>query len=285
MRYLIAFLKRYAFFFLFLLLEGIALIWVVQHHRYHRSVLSQYTNQVTGSLFMAVSNASDYFALVDINKKLQEENAALRSRLKSSFLRDDFGLKSPTDTLSFMSMDSSYTQYYVYEPVRIIHNTVHKANNYLMIDKGTKHGIEREMGLLGPDGVQGIIVNTSKHFSWAMSMLHSNIKLSAKIKKNDQMGTVSWEGAAYSKGQLSDIPAHVNVYPGDTIITSGFSNIFPEGLMVGIVDEANINSGQNMYNITFRFAEDFNSLEYGYVIKNLYRKEQQNLMEKAKINN
>ena len=282
MRYLIAFLKRHAFFFLFLLLEGIALIWVVQHHRYQRTVLSQFTNQLTGSVFMAVNNASDYFALVDINEKLQQENAQLRNRLKSSYLRGNMGLKVTHDTLSFISMDSSYTQYYVYDPVKIIHNSVHKANNYLMIDKGEKHGIKPDMGLMGPDGVQGIIVNTSKHFSWAMSMLHSNIRISAKLRKNDQMGTVSWEGKNYKEGKLSDIPAHTNVSAGDTIVTSGFSNIFPAGLMIGFVDKVDIHSGRNLYDITFRFAEDFNSLQYGYVIKNLFRNEQEKLKEETK---
>jgi len=282
MRYLIAFLKRHAFFFLFLLLEGIALIWVVQHHRYQRTVLSQFTNQLTGSVFMAVNNASDYFALVDINEKLQQENAQLRNRLKSSYLRGNMGLKVTHDTLSFISMDSSYTQYYVYDPVKIIHNSVHKANNYLMIDKGEKHGIKPDMGLVGPDGVQGIIVNTSKHFSWAMSMLHSNIRISAKLRKNDQMGSVSWEGKNYKEGKLSDIPAHTNVSAGDTIVTSGFSNIFPAGLMIGFVDKVDIHSGRNLYDITFRFAEDFNSLQYGYVIKNLFRNEQEKLKEETK---
>ena len=282
MRYLIAFLKRHAFFFLFLLLEGIALIWVVQHHRYQRTVLSQFTNQLTGSVFMAVNNASDYFALVDINEKLQQENAQLRNRLKSSYLRGNMGLKVTHDTLSFISMDSSYTQYYVYDPVKIIHNSAHKANNYLMIDKGEKHGIKPDMGLMGPDGVQGIIVNTSKHFSWAMSMLHSNIRISAKLRKNDQMGTVSWEGKNYKEGKLIDIPAHTNVSAGDTIVTSGFSNIFPAGLMIGFVDKVDIHSGRNLYDITFRFAEDFNSLQYGYVIKNLFRNEQEKLKEETK---
>lgn len=282
MRYLIAFLKRHTFFFLFLLLEGIALVWVVQHHRYQRTVLSQFTNQLTGSVFMAVNNASDYFILVDINEKLQEENADLRNRLKSSHRREDIGLKVARDTLSFISMDSSYTQFYVYDPVKIIHNSVHKANNYLMIDKGEKHGIKPDMGLEGPDGIQGIIVNTSKNFSWAMSMLHSNIRISAKLRKNNQMGTVSWDGNNYKEGKLSDIPAHTSVSTGDTIVTSGFSNIFPADLMIGIVDSVNIHSGRNLYDITFRFAEDFNSLQYGYVIKNLFRQEQEKLKEETK---
>lgn len=285
MRYLIAFLKRHAIFFLFLLLEGIALIWIVQHHRYQRSVLSEYTNQLTGSVFMAVNNASEYIALKDINEKLIKENASLRNRLKSSVIITDTANKSSQDTLSFVSMDSSYKQYYVYEPAKIIHNTVHKANNYIMINKGEKHGIEPDMGIVGPKGTQGIIINTSKHFSWAMSMLHSNIKISAKLKKNDQMGTVSWGGNSYTNGVLTDIPAHINISSGDTIVTSGFSNIFPEGLLIGIVDDVDVNSGRNLYNISFRFAEDFNSLQYGYVIKNLFREEQQLLIEETKTNN
>lgn len=285
MRYLIAFLKRYAIFFLFLLLEGIALIWIVQHHRYQRSVLSEYTNQLTGSVFMAVNNASDYLALKEINEQLLEENASLRQKIKGApDIEDTISSKYSKDTLSYTTMDSAYTQYFVYEPAKIIHNTVHKANNYIMINKGENHGIEPDMGIVGKKGVQGIIVNTSKHFSWAMSMLHSNIKISAKLKKNDQMGTVSWGGNSYSSGVLSDIPAHINISMGDTIVTSGFSNIFPEGLLIGTVNDVDVKSGRNLYNISFRFAEDFNSIQYGYVIKNLFRNEQQQLIEETKTN-
>ncbi|MCF8230570.1 MAG: rod shape-determining protein MreC [Bacteroidales bacterium] len=283
MQYLIAFLKRHTFFFLFLLLEGIALIWVVQHHNYQRSVVNQYTNQLTGSVYMLFNNASEYFKLVTINEELQQENAALRNILKSSVIINDTSTAKKQDTLSFMSMDSSYRQYYVYEPVKIIHNSIHKANNYIMINKGQKHGIEQDMGLMGADGIMGIVVSTSPHFSWAMSMLHSNVRISAMLKKNNQMGTVSWEGNDFKTGTLSDIPTHINVASGDTIITSGFSNIFPEGLLIGKVTQASVDKKQNNYDITFRFAEDFNALQYGYVIKNLYRKEQQNLIEESKI--
>lgn len=278
MRYLIAFLKKHAFFFLFILLEGIALIWVVQGHRYHRSVLSHYTNQFSGSIFAAVSNATEYIQLIEINEKLQNENAALRNKLQTKALSP--GVKDkPKDTLSYVTPDSSYKQFFVYEPVKIIHNSVHKANNYIMLNKGKRHGISADMGLTGPDGVQGIIVNTSAHYSWAMSMLHSTMRLSAKLKKNNQLGTVTWEGSDYQQGLLTDIPAHVTVNPGDTIVTSGFSNIFPEGLMVGTVLNDSVNKGKNLHRITFQYSEDFNSLQYGYVVKNLFREEQQKLME------
>lgn len=283
MQYLIAFLKRHTFFFLFLLLEGIALVWVVQHHKYQRSVVYQYSNQLVGSVFMVFNNASEYFELVTINERLQQENATLRNKLESSFIIDDTSTALKQDTLSFISMDSSYMQYYVHEPVKIIHNSVHKANNYIMINKGRKHGIEQDMGLRGSKGILGIIVNTSPHFSWAMTMLHSNVRISAKLKKNNQMGTVSWEGPDFRTGKLSDIPSHIDVSSGDTILTSGFSNIFPEDLLIGSVTQANFDKTQNIYDIRFRFAEDFNALQYGYVIKNLYREEQQELMEESKI--
>lgn len=269
MRFLLAFLKKYAFFFLFLVLEAVALLWMLNSHDYQRSIFSNASSNVVGSMFEIVNNIADYANLGRENKKLLEENKKLKNALQA------YQHKYPTDTsqqdtMTYVTRDSAQVRKFVYEPVNFIHNSVHKPNNYLMIDKGSKDSIFQDMGLINSQGVVGIITNTSKNYGWAMSMLNSNIKISAMLKQTQQMGTAEWDGQDFRFGVLSDIPAHSEVNRGDTIVTSGYSQVFPEGIILGYVEEVSLNKGINMYSIRFRFAADFNSLDYGYVIKNLF---------------
>ena len=220
-------------------------------------------------MFEIVNNIADYANLGRENKKLLEENKKLKNALQA------YQHKYPTDTsqqdtMTYVTRDSAQVRKFVYEPVNFIHNSVHKPNNYLMIDKGSKDSIFQDMGLINSQGVVGIITNTSKNYGWAMSMLNSNIKISAMLKQTQQMGTAEWDGQDFRFGVLSDIPAHSEVNRGDTIVTSGYSQVFPEGIILGYVEEVSLNKGINMYSIRFRFAADFNSLDYGYVIKNLF---------------
>jgi rod shape-determining protein MreC len=281
MQYLIAFLKRHTFFFLFLLLEVIAFMWFLQSHVYQRMYIQQASNQVVGHFFKTVDNVSEYFALADINQSLIEENARLKKQLSNAWLKKERP-EMAKETLSFVTGDSVYQLFYVQEPVHVIHNSVHKANNYIMLDKGSEDGITKDMGLVGRQGVVGIVVNTSQHFSWAMSMLHSNMKLSAMHKNSGHLGTVEWEGVDYHVGVLKDIPAHVKIAEGDSIVTSGFSQIFPRNLLIGTVSGKQVNTGDNRYVITVDFAEDFNKLYYGYVVKNLFIDEINQLKENQK---
>lgn len=269
MRFLLAFLKKYAFFFLFLVLEAVALLWMLNSHDYQRSIFSNASSNVVGSMFEIVNNIADYANLGRENKKLLEENKKLKNALQA------YQHKYPTDTsrqdtMTYVTRDSAQVRKFVYEPVNFIHNSVHKPNNYLMIDKGSKDSIFQDMGLISSQGVVGIITNTSKNYGWAMSMLNSNIKISAMLKQTQQMGTAEWDGQDFRFGVLSDIPAHSEVNRGDTIVTSGYSQVFPEGIILGYVEEVSLNKGINMYSIRFQFAAGFNSLDYGYVIKNLF---------------
>lgn len=271
MRYLIAFLKKYSFFFLFLLLEAVALIWMMNGLAYQRSIVAHLSGNLTGSVFSVVNNVTDFANLGVENEKLLAENTRLKNRLEAlTFPRSD---TISYDTVSHITRDSAYIKKFVYEPVNYIHNTVHKPNNYLMVNKGSKQGVEQDQGIVNHQGVVGIVTDVTTHFGWAMSMLNSNIKLSAKLMKNNQLGTVEWDGKDPMYGMLTDIPAHVSVNNGDTIVTSGYSQVFPEGVLIGIVDEASINQGTNLYAIRFKYAADFNSLDYGYVIRNVYRSE------------
>ena len=151
-----------------------------------------------------------------------------------------------------------------------------------MLSKGSKHGIKKEMAVVSSEGIVGIVVETSKNFSSVMSVLHSKSKISAKLKANEHRGTVLWNGKDYRKGTFLGIPAHIKIEKGDTIISSGNSLYFPQGIPIGIIEDYEIEKKDRFYNITFKFCGDFNNLSYVYVINNLLR-EEQILLEKSII--
>jgi len=259
------FLVRQYFFFLFLLLEVIAIIMVVQNNYYQRAAFINATNETTGSFLSTINSISQYFSLVDANHKLSEENARLLSESRK--------FRKANDTRVYISHDTVYSQEYEFVSAKVIKNSTNKRNNYLTLDKGSKQGIEKDMGVITSTGVVGIIKDVSLNFSSVTSILHKDSKISAKIKKNSQLGTVIWGGGDYQYGELIDIPTHVKLVIGDTVITSGYSTSFPEGIMIGKVSDFKIDKGDNFYTITIKFNTDFNSISYAYVIKNIMKKE------------
>lgn len=136
-----------------------------------------------------------------------------------------------------------------------------------MIDKGRADGVEKEMGLISPLGIAGIIVEVSSNYATAMSLLHKDSKISARLKKNGQMVNVSWDGKDYKKGLVEDIPTHIIPEAGDTVLTSGYSFVFPTNMMIGTVGE-NVTMGGNLNRAELIFATDFNNLLHVMITKN-----------------
>ncbi len=275
MRNLLTFLLKHHFFFLFIFLEAIALLLIVNNNYYQHTTLINSTNQFTGSVLNTFNNICEYLHLKETNRILSEENAKLHSISSNSYIK--------TDTNTFFKKDILYKQQYQYIAAKVISNSTNKQNNYLMLNKGAVHGIDRDMGVVCPKGIVGIIKETSNNFSSVISMLHKDAKISAKIKKNNQLGTVEWNGKNFRIGVLNYIPAYVKISKGDTVITSGFSHIFPEGILIGTILDYKIDSGGNFYKIKIKFTVDYNKIYYVYIIKNLMKKQQLKL-EKTTYN-
>ena len=269
MRSLFSFIWKNNFIFLFLILEIIALSLVVQNNYYQKAVFVSSTNQITGSLLKSFDNVIQYFSLKHTNEQLAEENAILHSKVSHSFLISDKATYHINDTV--------YKQHYQYLNAKVIKNSVHKRNNYLMLNKGKNDGIKPDMGVISSNGVIGIIIETSNNFSTVLSVLHKKTNISVMLKKNNQKGTLSWNGKDFTFGTVTEIPTHVKVNKGDTLITSGNSAMFPEGILVGTVDSHNINKGVNLYEIKIKLSVDFNKVSYAYVVKNLFKDEQTQL--------
>ena len=253
MKYLFLFLKKQSFFFLFVFLELIAFLLLANHNNYQKTQIINSTNVITGSFNTVSSTINDYFFLNEANNQLSLENAQLNNAR--------FNILPLPD--SIFKPDTLYT----FIPARVVSNTSRNRNNYIMINKGRADGVEKEMGLISPFGVAGIVIEVSTHYASAMSLLHKNSRISARLKNNGQMVNVSWDGNDYRKGLLEDIPTHIIPQPGDTVITSGFSFVFPENIMIGTVGEKVIMGG-NLNKAELVFSTDFNSLFYVYVTKN-----------------
>lgn len=277
MRNIITFIIRYHFLLLFVVLEIIAFTFLVNSTYYQRSAILGTGNAISGRFYHSVSSITDYLHLKQANEDLVIENSILRKVANTSFLKND--------TNSFWVEDTIYRQQYNYIVARVIHNTVGKRNNFIMLDKGSKSGIKKDMGVITSDGVVGTVVSVSDHFAWVMSLLNKHSRISARITSNDQVGTVLWNGIDHNLGTLTDIPAHVKIAKGDTIVTSGFSYVFPSGVMMGTIEDFRVEQGDHFYTIPFKFSVDFNSLQHVYVVMNLLKDEQQELEQSTKAMN
>ena len=268
MRSLFAFLWKYQFTVLFIILETIALLLLSDSYSYHKSIAGSTINDLTGGVFSVSNNVSGYFSLRKNNEQLLEENARLKNSLSSSFLT--------TDT-TFAYSDTLFR----YIPAHVISNSVNKRNNFIMIDKGRLHGIKKEMGVVSSTGLAGIVTGVSDHYAVAMSMLNMNIRISASILKNNQLVNVIWNNMDYRFGEVIDIPSHITLQKGDTIVTSGNSLIFPKGINIGTIVSHDASENKSLGKAKIRFSTDFNSLGFVYVIRNMMIEEQSELINES----
>ncbi|MBP6977549.1 MAG: rod shape-determining protein MreC [Bacteroidales bacterium] len=271
MRNLFAFLLKNNFLFLFLILEIISIILISNHSYYQRSVIVHSTNQVTGTINRSFHSIVNYFLLKKVNQDLAQENAILRSILSDSL--------SIGEIKEVVVKDTIYGQIYQYVPARVVSNTVNKANNFIMLNLGILQGIKKDMAVIAPDGIVGIVKEVSRNFSTVLPVLHSQTKISAKIKRTNQLGTVVWDGLNFRHGTLADVPTHSIVVIGDTVITSGMSQIFPEGIMIGTVSDIDMDEGDNFYTLRIDFSVDYNSLGHVYIVRSFHEAEQTRLRE------
>ncbi|WP_321306131.1 rod shape-determining protein MreC [Marinifilum fragile] len=273
MKNLFHFIVRFHFTILFIVFEIFCLLLLVNYNNYQKSEFLNSSNAISGGIYQKVSSVTDYLSLAQTNEELNRENVRLRNLLHSSY-------KLTTDS-SFIFIDTIYKQQYIYRTAKIINNSVNKQLNYITINKGRIHGIEREMAVVTDNGIVGVVKSVSDNFASVISVLNDRLRISAKLKGNNYHGSLIWDGVDYRKAMLKDIPFHVKIAKGDTIVTSGFSAIFPEGLQLGVVDEVMASSGDNFQNIKVLLSNDFKSLSYVKVVGDLMKEERLKLEEEA----
>jgi rod shape-determining protein MreC len=250
---------------MFLILEGLAFTILLRNNLFHNSWGHNFTQTLTGNYYEKMGNVKEYFSLREINRKLAGENAALRNQIENVYKSDDIFFYAINDTI--------HKQKYFYTTARVINNSINKKQNFLTLDKGYQAGIRPEMGVISATGIVGTVYGVSRNFSTVISVLNTDFRVSAKILKNDYYGSLEWIGTDHKYASLTEIPDHVDVAKGDTIVTSGYSTIFPEGILIGVVDNTD-QSGGNFQNIRVALSTDFKKLIFIEVVGNLQRTEQ-----------
>ncbi|MGE5348215.1 MAG: rod shape-determining protein MreC [Actinomycetota bacterium] len=268
MRSLLNFLLRFKTLILFLVLEAVALVMISSSHNYHQTVFYGFSRNITGFIARRVESGTKYFRLKQVNEELVNENINLRRRLEEIGSAPEEGPTRVSDSISGIN--------YTYLNARVISNSVNKQKNFITLDKGSRHGVATGMGVASPSGVVGVVVGVSRNYSVVMSLLNTDFRLSASIARNDYFGSLAWDGANYRYARLSEIPHHVAVNEGDTIVTSGYSAIFPAGIMAGTLT-GDQKRGGDFISLKVQLSVDFKRLTNVYVIGNMTREERENL--------
>jgi len=271
MRNLLNFLARYNNLILFLLLEGIAIYLVATGNSYHNSRIIKGVRGITSSTEARITNTRNYLRLREINSSLSAENATLRNSIEKFKSFKDTGFIKVSDTVAGLQ--------YKYTSAILVNNSADKQKNFFTLDKGKKQGVDKDMAVIGPDGVAGLIVASSDNFSVAMSVLNIDFRLSSRIMPGGYFGSLTWDGYDYRYGILNEIPQHVQISIGDTVETTSFSSVFPAGLMIGVVSEYE-RSGSDFYRIRVSLSTNFRKLSHVNIIMNL-KKDEQVTLEKA----
>ena len=263
------FILKHHFVILFILLEVISVLLLARSQNFHRNRVVNTTNDAVGKVYEWSSEVGNYFRLSKTNRQLAEENAWLREQLSVTI----------DTTTSYFDIDGRDTLY-EYIPAQVVNNSVGQVNNYIIIDKGKMDGIERDMGVMSSDGIVGVVADVSRHYASIISLLHSSSVVGVRFKDNQELGSLKWNTNNYRYGMVEDIPTHVILHQGDTVLTSSYSFIFPEDLMVGTVEDPNAGSSGALNTAKIRFATDFATLRHVYVIRNLHKPE----LDSLKVN-
>ncbi|MEW6468527.1 MAG: rod shape-determining protein MreC [Bacteroidota bacterium] len=269
MRNLVLFFYKNYFTFLFLFLESVAVFLLIQNNNYQRASFVNSSNAVAGSVYETWSGITDYFSLGRSNEQLAKENAELRNMLKGSYTSY---LVTPG-----LVRDSALKQQYSYIVAKVVNNSVNRKNNYLTLNRGSAQGVKKGMAVISGQGVVGIVKEVSSNFSSVMSVLHSKVTVPSSVKKYGETGLLTWETGDYRFGTMRNIPSHLKLLKGDTIVTSSYSSIFPAGIMVGTIEEVQPITGNTFNNLKVRLSTDFGKITYVYIVNNLLKDEQEEL--------
>ena len=258
MRNLFRFIKVYHFILLFILIESLSLYIYMSNHKFQESRFLSFTQEYTGAIYSHYSNANQYINLKDENNYLKRENAKLYTLLSKEEYNANTELQS-------------------YITSRIIKNSIFKSDNFFIINKGEKDGIQIGMGVTVHQGVIGRVHSTSENYSKVISILNQKSSVSISHVKSGQNGSLKWDGINYMYAKIKDIPNHAEISIGDTICTNGFSDTYPNGISIGTVSSFQKGNENGLYNITVKFINDMNSVSDIYIIKNLHIQEIESL--------
>ncbi|MEQ2910551.1 rod shape-determining protein MreC [Butyricimonas faecihominis] len=268
MKEIIKLILKYHFTIIFILLEIVSFSLIIRHNEYQRAIFSENASTLFGNVSSTITSIKDYFRLKEMNESLANENILLKNRLEEyELLRD---------TIIHGTVVQDSIPVYEYIGAKQVNATYNRTKNYITLNRGRKNGLQKEMAVCTPEGIVGLIQDLSDHFAVVIPLINVDSRISAKIKKNNYYGSLQWDGNDYAYSYLNDIPYHVEVNAGDTIVTSGLSKIFPEGIVVGYVESVDKETA-NFLKIKVKLAVDFKRINHVYVILNNKKNEQTSL--------
>lgn len=256
---------------LFFLLLIFSVTMIIKSHSYHRSKLIGSANFVSGGVYERMNSVEEYFSLKTSNEILAKENAILKMLLMNQI---DTSKPLPLQLKGYNNSNLI--------PSKVIHNSYKVRQNYITINSGFKAGIKENMGVINEKGIVGLIENTSKNYATIQSILNSQSKINAKIKKFDHIGTLQWNCKNTGFVQLYDIPRLALIHKGDTIVTGGQSDIFPENINIGTIERIYKDNETNYWTIDVKLFNDMTNLGYVYVLKTKDYEEIKALEDKSK---
>lgn len=269
MRNIFDFILRYSKWFVFTIYVVISCFLLVSHNRYQQSVYISSANVVSGNIYNVWSQVTGYFHLKSINESLQASNADLQNQV--------FNLKTLVAELEARLGDTvardSQSERFDFISASVVNNNTRHPRNYFTLNRGSRDGVQPGMGVVDQNGVVGIVNVAGPHMSRVISLLNETQHFSVKIKGTSFIGSMVWKGSDATIGYVEEIPRHARYSIGDTIVTSGYSTTFPEGIPVGVILNRVRSQDDSFFTFKVRLTSDFNALSAVRVIKDIYKNE------------
>lgn len=279
MNNLLTFLAKHNHWLLFVVLEVMSLALLFQFNSYQGSVWFTSANVVTGKFYEINSSVESFISMGKLNEQLTMRNVYLERQVKylSEMLERD-----NSDSTLLRSTQVQLLSQYKLIPAKVVSNSINKQDNLITIDKGSLDGIRPDMGVVSGNGIVGVVYLVSPYYSMIIPVLNSHSNISVMIENRGYFGVLHWEGGDSKMAFVDDIPRHARFNGGDNIVTSGYSALFPPGILVGKVHRT-YNSPDGMsYRLRINLATDFSNLRDVCVINDAKLQERINLMRSAK---
>lgn len=266
MRTLLNILIKHNHWFLFLLLEGIGIMLVVRFNNYQGATFFTATNKFAGDMYSMITDVNAYFNLQSENEELLAHNLELTKEVAA--LREQLETQTATQLLNGDTIVQRNAERYIFNTARVVNNSLNAIDNYIVLDKGSADGIRSEMGVFGNDGVIGVVYSVSEHYALVIPLLNSKSNISCRVRNNNSFCSLQWDGSDTRYSYLVDLPRYTRFEQGDTVVTSGFSSIFPGDIPVGIIDRVEDSNDGMFFRARVKILTDFSTLNSVYIVGN-----------------
>ena len=279
MQTILNFLIKHNHWFLFILLEGISFVLIVSFNNYHSAVMFTSANNIAGNLYETVNGIDRYFGLKSENDQLIEHNVRLMNELQAC--KEKLEEYNDSVQLAEYIEQKRKEEGFTYMSARVVNSSYNKVDNYITLDKGSKDGFEAEMGVFNNDGVVGIIYQTSDNYSLVIPLLNNRSNINCRVKGTNSYSALQWEGDDARYSYMVDLPRYAVFEQGDTVVTSGFSSIFPADIPVGIIESLEDSEDGLFYRAKVKLFVNFTNIDNVFVIGNKGKDEQVALEQKV----